>query len=297
MLDYRGLEALFMVIELQSFEGAASKLHITQSAVSQRIKALEVHYREPVLTRTIPYAPTKLGGHLLGHFKQISILESSLENKIRSTKTKPHLSIALNRDSLETWFMELMEKKEVLKNINLEVITDDQELTLDYLKKGLVSACVSTSSKEIPGCKVVFLGNMEYILVASPAFTKKYFSKGNIKKSLLNTPALKYDKNDQLNERFLEKFYDLNAQELSFQIIPSVKGFKKYALLGYGYGLLPKIDITEELKAKKLIPLSVNSWKIPLYWHFWSIELEDYKKFNEEIIHYCNFRLAEKNNR
>lgn len=295
MLDYRGLEALFTVIELQSFEGAASKLHITQSAVSQRIKALEVHYGEPILIRTLPYAPTKLGGHLLGHFKQISILEGSLENKIRPTRTKPHLSIALNRDSLETWFMELIEKEDILKNINLEIITDDQELTLDYLKKGLVSACVSTSSKEIVGGKAAFLGNMEYLLVASPAFKKKYFSKGDIKKSLLNAPALKYDKNDHLHERYLEKFYDLNPQELNFQIIPSVRGFKTYALSGFGYGLLPKIDVTEELKTKKLIQLSAKTWKVSLYWHFWSISLEYYKKFNNELIKFGNLCLSAKN--
>ncbi len=294
MLDYRGLEALFTVIELQSFEEAASKLHITQSAVSQRIKALEIHYGEPVLIRNLPYTPTKLGGHLLGHFKQISILEGSLENKIRPTTTKPNFSIALNRDSLETWFLELIEKEDFLKNVDLEVITDDQELTLDYLKKGLVSACVSTSSKEIVGGKAVFLGNMEYLLVASPAFTNKYFSKGDIKKSLLKAPALKYDKNDHLHERYLEKFYNLNNQELTFQIIPSVKGFKKYALSGFGYGLLPKIDITEELKTKHLLQLSPKTWKIPLYWHFWSVALEDYKTFNNKVIQYGNLHLSAK---
>lgn len=296
MLDYRGLEALFTVIELQSFERAASKLHITQSAVSQRIKALEVQYGEPVLIRTLPYAPTKLGGNLLGHFKQISILEDSLENRIRPTTTTPHFSIALNRDSLETWFLEFIEKREILKNINLEVITDDQELTLDYFKKGLVSACVSTSSKEIVGSKAVFLGNMEYILVASPAFMKKYFAKGDIKKSLLNAPALKYDKNDRLHERYLEKFYNINTEEIIFQIIPSVKGFKKYALSGLGYGLLPKIDIMEELKTKHLLQLSAKTWKIPLYWHYWSIALKHYKKFNDELIHHGNLRLSEKIN-
>lgn len=293
MLDYRGLEALFTVIELQSFEGAASKLHITQSAVSQRIKALEIHYGEPVLIRNLPYKPTKLGGHLLGHFKQISILEGSLENKIRPTTTKPHFSIALNRDSLETWFLELIEKEDFLKNVDLEVITDDQELTLDYLKKGLVSACVSTSSKEIVGGKAVFLGNMEYLLVASPAFTNKYFSNGDIKKSLLKAPVLKYDKNDHLHERYLEKFYNLNTQELTFQIIPSVKGFKKYALSGFGYGLLPKIDIMEELKTKHLLQLSAKTWKVPLYWHFWSIALEDYKKFNDDLVRQGKLLLAE----
>lgn len=64
MLDYRALAALQAVIETQGFETAANKLFITQSAVSQRIKALENHYGEPLLIRTIPYQPTAFGESL-----------------------------------------------------------------------------------------------------------------------------------------------------------------------------------------------------------------------------------------
>src|SRR5438270_716930 len=102
MLDYRGVEALHTVQELQSFEAAAKKLHVTQSAISQRIKGLETHYGEPVLIRTLPYRPTRLGKQLIAHFKRICLLEEALEEQIGAAAVKPHLSIALNRDSLET---------------------------------------------------------------------------------------------------------------------------------------------------------------------------------------------------
>ena len=41
MLDYAALEALAAVISTGSFEGAAGRLHVTQPAISQRIKQLE----------------------------------------------------------------------------------------------------------------------------------------------------------------------------------------------------------------------------------------------------------------
>lgn len=123
---------------------------------------MEDYYGEPVLIRTLPYRPTKLGRQLIGHFKKISLLESELAQELGAIKIEPHISIALNRDSLETWFLELMEReKEVFSNIILEIIADDQELTLNYLKNGTVSACLSTSEKEILGGKAAFLGNME----------------------------------------------------------------------------------------------------------------------------------------
>lgn len=293
MLDYRGIEALYTVMDQQSFESAAKKLHITQSAISQRIKGLESFYGEPVLIRTLPYRPTKLGEFLLGHFKRMSLLEDVLKQQIESTGLNSRISIALNRDSLETWFLDLLNQTHIFNHLTLEIIADDQELTLDYLKRGLVSACLSTAEKAIIGGNVAFLGNMDYLLVASPAFIDKYFSDKNQKKCLVNAPAIKFDKNDRLHERYLEKFFQLIGEDLNFHIIPSVHGFKKYALLGYGYGLIPKIDILKELKKKELIQLYPDKvWKIPLFWHYLDIESEFYKKFTNDIIQHARQKLA-----
>lgn len=292
MLDYRGIEALYTVQDLQSFEAAAQKLHITQSAVSQRIKGLETFYGKPVITRVLPYRPTELGKQLIGHFTRICLLEEDLEKQIGKTAVTPRISIALNRDSLETWFLDLVKETEVFKNISLEIIADDQELTLDYLKNGLVSACLSTSEKEIQGGRVHFLGNMEYVLVASPKFAKKYFSEGNSKKNLRNAPALKFDQNDRLHERYLEKFFNLDGKELNYHIVPSVAGFRKFALLGYGYALIPKIDIIVELKEKQLVQLYKDKiWDVPLYWHYWAVESKFYQKFNADVIQHAINKL------
>lgn len=294
MLDYRGIEALYTVQELQNFEAAAKKLFITQSAISQRIKGLEDHYGEPVLIRTLPYRPTKLGMQLISHFKKICLLEEELNQELGAIKIQPHISIAINRDSLETWFLDLIKtEKEVFKDILLEIIADDQELTLNYLKNGTVSACLSTSEKAILGGNAAFVGNMQYVLVASPTFIKKYFSLKDPIECLQNAPAIKFDKNDYLHERYLEKFFGINGSELKYNIVPSVKGFREFALLGHGYGLIPKIDILQELKTKQLIQIHPDkTWDIPLYWHYWAVQSKFYKKFNTDMIHLAKTKLA-----
>ncbi len=295
MLDYKGIEALYTVQELQSFEAAASSLHITQSAVSQRIKGLEARYGEPVLIRTLPYRPTELGMQLIGHFKRICLLEEDLKQQIEATKLIPHICIAMNRDSLETWFLDLIEETDIFGNVILEVIADDQELTLDYLKNGLVSACLSTSEKAITGGKVQFLGEMDYILVASPEFAKKYFSKETPKECLSKAPAIKFDEKDQLYDKYLEKFFNLRGKELNYHIVPSVRGFKKFALLGHGCALIPRIDVIDELNKKQLLQLYKDKvLKIPLYWHYWAVESKFYKKFNADIIHLVADKLKRK---
>lgn len=291
MLDYKGIEALFTVQDLQSFESAAKLLHITQSAVSQRIKGLERYYGKPVLTRKLPYRLTELGQQLVGHYKRLCMLECDVQKQIGKSSGKAHISVALNRDSLETWFFDFIEDSSVVSDVSLEVITDDQELTLDYLRNGLVSACLSTQEKEVQGGRVAFLGEMEYVLVASPDFAKKYFPRGK-KEELKKAPALRFDQKDRLHERYLEKFFDIDGRDLNYHVVPSVHGFRKFALLGHGYALIPKIDIVDELKNKKLVRLYKNkTWKVPLYWHYSNVESKFHKEFNQEIIEWAKIKL------
>lgn len=286
MLDYSAIAALAAVIETQGFQSAAEKLFITQSAVSQRIKSLENYYGEPVLIRSLPYQPTKLGVMLLGHFKRISILEDSLQETITSQHHVPTISIAISRDSLETWFVAVIEKLRALPSIKLEIIADDQELTLDYLRKGLVSACASTTNKQISGCKAEFMGYFNYVLVASPEFKKKYFSKNrSIQDNLLAAPAVIFDDKDKLHSEYLKYYFNLNSSSVEYHIIPSVKGFRLFAENGYACALIPEIDILAELDQKKLVKIFPDKpWKMPMYWHSWSIENTVYQQFNELVL-------------
>ena len=98
---------------------------------------------------------------------------------------------------------------------------------------------------------------MDYILAASPNFIKRYSFKPNYLQFFREAPALKFDANDHLPERYLKHFFH-ESFDLPYQIIPSVSGFKKYALLGFGYGLIPQIDIEEELKSGALVNLFIK---------------------------------------
>jgi len=151
MLDYQAIAALSAVIETQSFQAAADKLFITQSAVSQRIKGLEQFYGEPVLIRTQPYRPTTLGLSLLGHYKRVCLLEDALQTTLTNAASIPRVSISISRDTLETWFVTVLDKIKKIMPLTVDIIADDQEQTLTYLQKGLVSACASTVTKPLSG--------------------------------------------------------------------------------------------------------------------------------------------------
>ena len=286
MLDYRAIAALHAIIETQGFETAAQKLFITQSAVSQRIRTLENYYGKPVLIRTLPYRPTELGKSLLGHYKRLMFLEESLKLTLSTEKQSPRISIAISRDSLETWFVEVMERLETILPITLEALADDQEDTLEYLKKGLVSACASTEARPITGCHAKFLGYFDYVLVASPEFIHNYFKhKKDRVKNLRKAPHVIFDSKDYLHARYLKKFFNITDAGSHYHVVPSVAGFRQFALKGHACALIPEIDIKKELVQKKLINLFPDKiWKMPIYWHSWVLENKNYEEFNDLVL-------------
>jgi LysR family transcriptional regulator, chromosome initiation inhibitor len=56
--DTRQAEALLAIIDTGSFEQAAALLHVSASAVSQRVSAMEVALGTPLLIRSRPCRPT-----------------------------------------------------------------------------------------------------------------------------------------------------------------------------------------------------------------------------------------------
>ena len=142
-------------------------------------------------------------------------------------------------------------------------------------------------------CQVDFLGYMDYVLVASPRFQKKYFTqRRNVKKNLLDAPAVIFDAKDKLHRRYLHHFFNINDDEPQYHVVPSVCGFRRFALLGYGYALIPKIDIMKELKQGKLVELFPKKvWQMPLYWHRWTLKTEPYETFNRLLIDVARAQL------
>ncbi len=179
-LDYKLLRALDAVLQEQNFDWAAKSLHITQSAISQRIKQLEQQFAEPLLIRSQPLQATPLGQKLLAHYRQVHQLELELAGDL--TPDEPQgpirISIAVNADSLATWFLPAIAPLLELHPIELNLLVDDESRTLDKVREGQAFGAVSLQPRPLAGCCVDELGEMNYLLTASPAFVARHFPQG-----------------------------------------------------------------------------------------------------------------------
>jgi LysR family transcriptional regulator (chromosome initiation inhibitor) len=133
--DRHQLETFSVVVEARHFGRAARVLNVTRGAVSQRILALEEAFGTPLLVRD-GVTPTPAGETLLRHIQALKLLEADTLQRIKPEgTTRTRISIAINADSLATWF-EPIACAIAKENFALELRVDDQDFTLPVLIRG-----------------------------------------------------------------------------------------------------------------------------------------------------------------
>ncbi|ABX35474.1 MULTISPECIES: HTH-type transcriptional regulator ArgP [Delftia] len=272
MLDYAGLEALAAVVREGSFERAARKLHVTPSAVSQRIKLLEERVGQVLVLRGQPCSGTDAGRRLCLHLEQVALLENDLRRKnpelVPEGQTAlPTLKLAVNADSLSTWFMDAMSAFTRDGNELLDISIDDQDHTAKRIREGEVLAAVTATSSAIPGCNTWPLGRMRYVAAASPDFIRRYLKDGITPEAMARTPMMSYGRKDSLQDQWLQRLGAEGRRNTPRHFLPSNQGYTRACELGMGWGMHPPLMIGAQLAEGSLVELLPgNDLDIPMYW-------------------------------
>ena len=295
--DYKLLQALDAVVREQHFERAAKALHLTQSAVSQRIKQLEQLVAQPLLIRTNPLRATELGQQLLRHFRQVTQLERELLPLLQAQAEEVPLgvSIAVNADSLATWLIPALSPLLAEHPIELNLIVDDETRTLEKLRQGEVFAAVSCQATTVPGCHCAPLCSIEYVLVCSASFKQRYFAHGLTPESLKLAPGVAFDQRDDMHVSYMQKEFALEPGSYPCHTVRSSEAFIALAKAGVAYCLIPRLQIRVELDCGALITLPAPSLYRHLYWHRWVLERGIYKRISDAVIHHCHHHLGHNN--
>lgn len=271
MLDYKLLAALAAVVEQAGFERAAQVLGLSQSAVSQRIKLLEARVGQPVLVRVLPPVPTDIGRRLLNHVQQVRLLERDIQVQVPGLDegaAPERLRIALNADSLATWWAQAVGGFCMEQRLLLELVVEDQDVGLKRMRAGEVAACVCASERPVAGARALLLGSMRYRALASPAFVARYFPDGVTAAGLTQAPAIVFGPDDLLQHRYLSALGVEGG--FAYHLCPSSEGFVRLAEAGLGWGLMPELQVQAELAAGNLCELlPERPLDVPLYWHHW----------------------------
>jgi LysR family transcriptional regulator (chromosome initiation inhibitor) len=290
VLDYASLSAIAAVVREGSFERAARALNVTPSAVSQRVKQLEERLGGVLVVRGQPCTATEMGRLICRHVEQVGMLEHELHGMLPrlapadEANDKVTIRIAVNADSLGTWFIAAMALFLEQDRALLDVAMDDEEHTQEWLRAGDVLAAVTADPRPVQGCNSIPLGKLKYAAVASPGFVQRYFPEGITAAALALAPSLKFNHKDRLQAQWVKSLCRKEV-DLPSHWLPSTRAFIDASVAGIGWGMNPKSLLGAYLREGSLVELVPGkTLSVPLYWQHTRLQMPMLARLTKAVI-------------
>ncbi|MCX5193278.1 LysR family transcriptional regulator ArgP [Streptomyces sp. NBC_00249] len=276
-LPLEQVRTLLAVIDEGTFDAAAAALHVTPSAVSQRVKALEQRTGRVLLIRTKPVRPTESGQVVIRFARQLARLERDARAELgmgtADGQGPVRLPMAVNADSLATWFLPALTRVPQEPQVCFELHREDESHTTALLREGQVMAAVTSSPDPVAGCTVRALGLARYLPVAGPGFAARYLA-GDPARALREAPLIVFDRRDELQDAFVRALPGGGPGAGPVRhLVPTSEGFRDAVAAGLGWGLVPEAQAEPLLRTGALVPLEVGRpMDVPLYWQQWKLD-------------------------
>ena len=266
--DPAQLETLLAIAEEGSFEAAAQRLHLTPSAVSQRVRALEGSAGQVLVRRTSPAAITPAGAPLMRLGRQLRLLTAEAAGALGS-EAVVDLAVAVNADSLATWFRPVLPTVAARPVTALRLFVEDEASSHNLLRRGEVLAAVTSEPQPVQGCSVERLGTLRYFAAAAPTMVDRYRSGGALDWSA--APMVVFNEKDRLQDDILAA-HGVGRPPVVHRV-PSTGDFLEAVRSGLGWGMVPEPQFAECASAGTLVRLpGSTAVGVALHWQRWRLE-------------------------
>ena len=269
---------LAVVIDEGSLDSAARRLHLTPSAVSQRVKSLEQQLGRVLLVRSKPARPTEAGASVVRLARQLALLEHDTLTAFglghgddAEAGARPvSIPLAVNADSLGTWFLPALARVAQQHPVVFDLHRDDQDFTAGLLESGTVMGAVTSQSTPVAGCLVRPLGVMRYQAVATPEFAERWGLTSTSPAGFDAAPLVDFDRRDDLQRDHLAAL-GVDPDLPPRHYVPASNDFAVAVKLGLGWGMLPGFQSDDELARGELVRVGGGPIDVPLHWQQWNL--------------------------
>lgn len=285
------LQTFVTVIEYGTFDAAADILGVSASAISQRVKAMEQLAGRVLLKRTNPVAPTESGQSVLRIARQSEFLHAEMERELGGSEEGQSVAVAVNADSLATWFLSAVAELAARDRIFCDVRREAEYHSSALLRSGEVMAALTSSPEPIAGCSVEKLGDIRYRVVASRDYLARYFpAYPQVTAGQLTlAPVVEFDRKDfglasargLLLDRFVVESDSWQSSPTIY--LPSSPDYARAVLGGIAWGILPEVQALDALASGDLVELAPQPVDVPLYWQHWNISSPVLARLSERV--------------
>jgi LysR family transcriptional regulator (chromosome initiation inhibitor) len=262
-LDLGQLRALRAAVDRGTLEGAARELHVTPSAVSQRLRALEQATGRVLLVRSRPVGVTEHGRAVLRLAREVELLAADTARELADAPGPVTLPIAVNADSLSTWLLPALAP--LREQVLLDLHRADQDDTAALLRDGTVVAAVTAAAAAVPGCTSAPLGVLRYRPAAVPDFAGRWFPDGPTAAALGRAPVVHFDRDDDLQRGWLRR--------------------RARGLAGLGWGMLSELQLAQPALRSSVVLLDPRATvDVPLHWQRWKVRSPSLERLSEVVL-------------
>lgn len=277
-------ETFVAIVDEGTLDAAAQRLHLTPSAVSQRLKTLERQVGRVLLVRSKPVRATEAGRAVVRLARQLALLEHDALIELGDAEAgRVSVPLAVNADSLGTWFLAPLARLSARRPVVFDLHRDDQDFTVGLLESGEVMAAVTSRAEPVAGCRVLPLGVMRYRAVATPAYMAQWLPDGATPDSLARAPLVDFDRRDDLQTGWLNGCgADAFAPQRHY--VPASNDYARAVSAGLGWGLLPGFQSARQLADGDLVALGGHPMDVALYWQQWNLRSPLLDEVADEIV-------------
>lgn len=286
-MDIEQLRTLAHVIDAGTFDRAADQLHITAPAVSQRIKALEREFGHVLVHRTVPITPTDVGETVLRLARQVLELHrGTLMELGQASGSVRELAIAVNADSVATWFTGVLADAAAWRDVVLHLHLEDEDHSRRLLQGGQVSSAITTSTRPVPGCRTIRLGSMLYRPMIAPSLRERYRRGRGV--DLARCPLVMFSSKDDLQHTQLAALRDVVGHiDPPHHTIGSSEAFVRAVADGLGWGMVATLQLAgarfalTDADLEQIPGIGVS--RVELYLQRWAAATPELDRLEESI--------------
>ncbi|MGW5238446.1 LysR family transcriptional regulator ArgP [Monashia sp. NPDC004114] len=269
-LDSEQLATLLTIVEAGTFDGAARALHLTPSAVSQRIRALEAEVGQVVVVRTTPCRATTAGEALVRLARQQQLLAAEAVAQLApDPSARVDLPVAVNADSMATWFPAVLAECATWDEVTLRLHVEDQDHTARLLRSGEVLGAVTSDPGPVQGCSTEPLVTMRYLPAATPELLARHTTRRGIDWAAM--PLVRFNDKDDLQQRILDRHRVTVTPPT--HTVPDATGFVAAVRAGLGWGVLLPTQLAPAEERGEVVRIGMRDRvDVPLYFQRWRLQ-------------------------
>lgn len=263
------LQAFQAIVKHKTVHGAAAAIHLTQTAVTQRICVLEAQLKTALFIRTRRgMMLTPEGEALFRYCQAVRDIEGEALAKIKHTGIETDISVCITGPTSVMKSRIIPQCVAVIKKfpkLQLHFDINDLENRLKLVRSGDAQLAIIKASDTVAEMEKKILKSEHYVLVGSPAWKKR-----KLKEVIQQERIVDFDPSDQLTLDYLKHYKLFEHARHDRHFANRTESLALMISEGLGYGLLTKEFSKPYLENGKLAllhPGHVYEHEIALVWY------------------------------